>query len=61
MNRLNHIKQHFSQYGWFDRVEKTAYKKEYVIFVNTYPYSQDIVIFDYERQNKIRLRIHAIL
>lgn len=60
MNRIQHIKQYFSQYSWFTKVEKTTYKKEYLLFVSPYPYTQDSVIFNYEKQFKVRIKIQAI-
>ena len=60
MKQLKQITEHFSQYAWFLRAEQTSYPKEFMLFADKYPYSEDHVIFDYEKTNKVRLRIQAL-
>lgn len=57
---LNNIKSHFSKYVWFDSAYATTYKNEYVIVVNSYPYSEDYLFTEYEKSNKVRIRIHPL-
>lgn len=60
MKQIKEITDVFSKYDWFLRVESTAYKKEYIIFADKYPYSDDHIVFEYAKNNKLRLRIHSL-
>lgn len=60
MNHIKKITTHFSIYPWFKKVESTSYKKEFLMYVDKYPYSEDQSIFEYEKLNKVRIRIHAL-
>ena len=60
MKHLNRIKSHFSKYNWFDSVYATTYKNEYVIIVKTYPYTNDYLFGEYEKTNKVRIRIQTL-
>lgn len=57
---INAIKLHFSKYNWFNDVYSTPYKDEYVIIVNTYLYSKEQLFFEYEKLNKVRIRIQLL-
>lgn len=57
---IKRIQSHFSEYSWFDSVYATTYKNEYVIIVKTYPYNNDHLFSEYERNNKVRIRIHPL-
>ena len=37
-----------------------SYKNEYVIIVKTYPYSDDYLFSEYEKSNKVRIRIYPL-
>lgn len=58
--KLDDINLHFGSHSWFDHVYPTSYKNEYVIVVKNYPYTQDHLFFEYEKINKVRIRIHLI-
>lgn len=60
MNYITKITKHFSKYKWFIKVEDTSYQNEFLIFVNKYPYSEDLSFVEYEKKNKIRIKIHAL-
>ena len=57
---IDAIKLYFSKYNWFDDVYATTYKNEYVIIMDKYPYNEDYLFFEYEKLNKIRIRIHLL-
>ena len=57
---LNKIKSFFSKKDWFDSVYSTTYKNEYIIVVKKYPYTKDRLFSEYEKNNNVRIRIHAI-
>lgn len=60
MKKLEIITQHFQKYNWFVRIDETSYKNEFVIYTNKYPYTDDHLIHEYEKLNKVRLRIRTI-
>jgi hypothetical protein len=60
MKKLKIITEHFKRYNWFERVDATSYKNEYVIYTNKYPYMDDRYVFEYEKLNKVRLHIRTI-
>jgi len=55
-----HITDTFGKYDWFKRVELTSYKKEYMIFVDKYPYSIDYIFRKYEAEYNVRIKVHSI-
>jgi hypothetical protein len=57
---INHITDTFSKYDWFKRVEHTTYKKEYMIFVDKYPYAIDSIFKQYESEHNVRIKVHSI-
>ena len=60
MNYIKKITKKFSIYDWFVKVESTSHKNEFMIFVDKYPYSKDNIFSEYEKENKIRIKIHAL-
>lgn len=57
---LNKIVSYFSKYAWYDSVYATTYKNEYVIIVKMYPYTDDYLFTEYEKNNKVRIRTHVL-
>lgn len=57
---LTEIASHFSKYAWYDSAYATSYKNEYVIVVKTYPYTDDYLFTEYEKNKNIRLTIHTL-
>lgn len=58
--KLKKINLDFTNQSWFDYAYATMYKNEYVIVVKKYPYTEEHLFFEYEKSNKVRIRIHTL-
>jgi hypothetical protein len=58
--KLTEIVSYFSKYAWYDNAYATTYKNEYVIIVKKYPYSDDHLFSEYEKNKKVRIRTHVL-
>lgn len=57
---LKNIKLTFQHKTWYDNAYATSYKNEYVIVVKNYQYTEEHLFFEYERNNKVRIKIHTL-
>lgn len=60
MKHIDEIKKKFGSRPWFNRIERGIDRREYVIYSNFYPYTEDTVVYDYAKANKLKIKIIAI-
>ena len=60
MKRIDQIKQMFGSKSWFNRIECGCTNREFVIYSNGYPYTEDNNVYDYAKANKIKIKIIPI-
>lgn len=58
--KLNKLIFYFSKYTWYDNAYATTYQNEYVVIVKVYPYIDDYLFTEYEKNNKVRIKIHVL-
>ena len=60
MKRIDQIKKMFGSKSWFHRIEQGSGNREFVIYSNGYPYTEDNKVYDYAKANKIKIKIIPI-
>lgn len=54
------IKNKFGKRPWFNRIEPGFNKREFVIYSNYYPYTEDGKVYDFAKSNKIKISIRPL-
>ena len=54
------LTEKYKCFDWFNRIESTSHKNEYLLIVNYYPYNDENLLFNFEKINKIKLKIQSI-
>lgn len=57
MKTVDLIIKNFSKSSWFNRVENGYNKREFIIYVNRYPFNDESKIHSFAKDNKIKISI----
>jgi hypothetical protein len=60
MKTIDKIKKQYEKCKWFNRIENGFYKKEYVIYANYYPYTEDNDVLRFAKRMGIKISVKAL-
>ena len=60
MTLLELIKNTFGNLPWYNRIENGFNKREFIIYANYYPYTEDGKVYDFAKSNKIKISIRVL-
>jgi len=60
MKTFKLIQNKFGKQPWYNRVAKGTNKREFIIYTNTYPYTEEDVVYEFAKTNKIKISIHLL-
>ena len=60
MKLTEKISNEFRKRLWYNRLETGFNKREFIIYCNYYPYTEDGVVYDFAKKNKIKIIIRPI-
>ena len=60
MKLLSLIEKAYGKRPWYNRIENGFNKREFIIYVNYYPYTEDGKVYDFAKSNKIKISIRAL-
>ena len=60
MKIIDQIRKKYGSRKWFHRIELGLSSREFVIYSNGYPYTEDGEVYDYAKLNKIKIKIIPI-
>jgi hypothetical protein len=60
MKLTEKISNKFRKSLWYNRLETGFNKREFIIYCNYYPYTEDGVVYDFAKKNKIKIIIRPI-
>jgi hypothetical protein len=60
MKPIERIEKKFGSRPWFNRIERGGTNREYIIYSNGYPYTEDDSVYSYAKSNKIKIKIIPI-
>lgn len=60
MKTIDKIKKQYEKCKWFNRIENKFNKKEYVIYANYYPYTEDDEIRRFAKSMRIKISVKAL-
>ena len=59
MKTIDKIKNQYEKRKWFNRIENGFYKKEYIIYANYYPYTEDEEVLRFAKSMGIKISVKA--
>lgn len=54
------IENKFSTRPWYNRLEPGLNKREFIIYANYYPYTEDQSVYDFAKSNKIKISVRIL-
>jgi hypothetical protein len=60
MKTIDKIKKQYEKRKWFNRIENGFYKKEYIIYANYYPYTEDEEVLRFAKSMGIKISVKAL-
>ena len=60
MKLVKLIEQKYSKRPWYNRIENGVNKREFIIYANYYPYTEDSTVYNFAKDNKIKISIRPL-
>jgi hypothetical protein len=60
MKPIELITKTFGKRPWYNRLENGLNKREFIIYANYYPYTEDGKVYDFAKSNKIKISIRPL-
>jgi hypothetical protein len=60
MKLVELINKKFGKRSWFNRLENGFNKREFIIYANRYPYTEDDEVYKFAKKNKIKISIQSL-
>jgi hypothetical protein len=60
MKLIKLIEDKYGKRPWYNRLENGINKREFVIYANYYPYTEDGKVYDFAKSNKIKISIRPL-
>jgi hypothetical protein len=57
MKLVKLIEEKYGKRPWYNRLENGINKREFIIYANYYPYTEDSKVYDFAKSNKIKISI----
>jgi hypothetical protein len=58
LNKL--IQAKYGKCPWYNRLENGYNKREFIIYANSYPYTEECDVYEFAKTNKIKISIHLL-
>jgi len=55
MKLIKLIEDKYGKRPWYNRLENGINKREFIIYANYYPYTEDGKVYDFAKSNKIKI------
>ena len=60
MKLIKLIEDKYGKRPWYNRLENGINKREFIIYANYYPYTEDGQVYDFAKSNKIKISIRPL-
>ena len=60
MKLVELINKKFGKRSWFNRLENGFNKREFIIYANRYPNTEDDEVYKFAKKNKIKISIQSL-
>jgi hypothetical protein len=60
MKLVKLIEEKYGKRPWYNRLENGINKREFIIYANYYPYTEDSKVYDFAKSNKIKISIRPL-
>jgi len=60
MKLIELIEKTFGKRPWYNRIENGFNKRQFIIYSNYYPYTEDEKVYSFAKNNKIKISIRPL-
>ena len=60
MKTIDLIQKKFGKRSWYNRLENGFSKREFIIYANRYPYTEENEVYEFAKTNKIKISIRPL-